>query len=125
MAGSFLATMDPLDRQGTKMEKHIVASPLRRLPYVCELTGLRKSSIYAMMRAGEFPSPVHIGRRAVAWCPYKAATIYMTEASNEEERSAATMLESRRPIASITIWTEICSRMHAKEPPSGHHWAKS
>lgn len=49
------------------MEKQIVASPLRRLPYVCQLTGLRKSSIYAMMRTGGFPSPVHIGRRAVAW----------------------------------------------------------
>jgi len=49
------------------MEQQIVAGPLRRLPYVCQLTGLRKSSIYAMIRAGEFPSPVHIGRRAVAW----------------------------------------------------------
>lgn len=49
------------------MERQIVASPLRRLPYVCEFTGLRKSSIYAMIRVGEFPRPVHIGRRAVAW----------------------------------------------------------
>ena len=32
-----------------------------------ELTGLSRSTIYASMEAGEFPRPVRIGRRAVAW----------------------------------------------------------
>jgi prophage regulatory protein len=49
------------------MESKQFGLRLHRLPDVCALTGLRKSSIYAMMRTGEFPSPVHIGRRAVAW----------------------------------------------------------
>ena len=40
---------------------------LHRLPDVCGLTGLRKSSIYAMIKDGSFPAPVRIGRRAVAW----------------------------------------------------------
>ena len=31
------------------------------------LTGLSRSSIYSMMEIGEFPRPVRIGRRAVAW----------------------------------------------------------
>ena len=31
------------------------------------LTGLSRSTIYEMMANGEFPRPVKIGRRAVAW----------------------------------------------------------
>lgn len=31
------------------------------------MTGLSKSSIYAMMQKGEFPRSVTIGSRAVAW----------------------------------------------------------
>lgn len=30
-------------------------------------TGLSRSSIYAMMDAGDFPRPLRIGKRAVAW----------------------------------------------------------
>lgn len=43
---------------------------LLRLPDVEQLTGLRKSSIYAYMgkeRGCGFPVPVRIGARAVAW----------------------------------------------------------
>lgn len=40
---------------------------LLRLPEVEARTGLKKSSIYAGMRAGTFPSCVTIGHRAVAW----------------------------------------------------------
>jgi prophage regulatory protein len=32
-----------------------------------EITGLSRSSIYAKVSSGEFPRPVRIGRRAVAW----------------------------------------------------------
>ncbi len=38
-----------------------------RRPQVEEATGLSRSSIYAMMDAGDFPRPVRIGKRAVAW----------------------------------------------------------
>lgn len=41
--------------------------PLLRLPEVERITGLKKSSIYAGMKAGTFPKCVHIGPRAVAW----------------------------------------------------------
>ena len=40
---------------------------LIRLPAVEELTGLKRSSIYAAMRAGTFPGSVHLSTRAVAW----------------------------------------------------------
>jgi predicted DNA-binding transcriptional regulator AlpA len=38
-----------------------------RLPEVKALTGLSKSSLYAMIRERSFPAPVRLGTRAVAW----------------------------------------------------------
>jgi len=32
-----------------------------------DITGLSRSSIYDMMDRGDFPRPVRIGKRAVAW----------------------------------------------------------
>lgn len=40
---------------------------LLRLPAVLEITGLKKSSIYAKVQQGTFPKPVRIALRAVAW----------------------------------------------------------
>lgn len=38
-----------------------------RLPEVKALTGLSKSSLYAMIRERSFPAPVRLGTRAVGW----------------------------------------------------------
>ena len=43
------------------VEKHMRRDAVERA------TGLSRSSLYAMMDAGEFPRPVRIGKRAVAW----------------------------------------------------------
>lgn len=40
---------------------------LLRLPEVEQLTGLKKSSLYAGMRAGTFPTCIRLSVRAVAW----------------------------------------------------------
>lgn len=40
---------------------------LLRIASVCEITQLSKSQIYAMVKEGEFPAPVKLGKRAVAW----------------------------------------------------------
>lgn len=41
---------------------------LLRIDTVMRLTGLRsRTSVYALVRAGELPPPVKIGRRASAW----------------------------------------------------------
>lgn len=40
---------------------------LLRRKTVEKLTGLSRSSIYAMMSEGTFPKQIKIGRRAVAW----------------------------------------------------------
>jgi prophage regulatory protein len=38
-----------------------------RIPQVIELTGLKKTSLYLMIKSGKFPRPVRIGKRAVGW----------------------------------------------------------
>ena len=38
-----------------------------RLPKVIGVTGLSRSTIYRMMRTGEFPAQVSIGPRTVGW----------------------------------------------------------
>lgn len=40
---------------------------LLRLPAVEARTGLKKSAIYAGMKAGTFPSCIKLGPRAAAW----------------------------------------------------------
>jgi prophage regulatory protein len=38
-----------------------------RLPAVCRMTGLRRSTIYRMQASGQFPQRVKIGARAIGW----------------------------------------------------------
>jgi prophage regulatory protein len=38
-----------------------------RLPAVCRMTGLRRSTIYRMQASRQFPQRVKIGARAVGW----------------------------------------------------------
>lgn len=40
---------------------------LIRLPEVCNLTGLSRSSLYRAINAGLFPRSVQLGQRSVAW----------------------------------------------------------
>lgn len=47
-----------------------------RRPAVEAATGLSRSSLYAMMDRGDFPRPVRIGKRAVAW-PQSAVTAWL------------------------------------------------
>jgi prophage regulatory protein len=50
----------------TRMREFVAERHLRR-PAVEAATGLSRSSIYAMMDSGDFPRPIRIGKRAVAW----------------------------------------------------------
>jgi prophage regulatory protein len=40
---------------------------LLRLPAVLTVVGLRKTAVYQRVRTGEFPAPVQLTTRAVAW----------------------------------------------------------
>jgi prophage regulatory protein len=48
------------------VRKHLLEKYLRR-PAVEYATGLSRSTIYALMDTGDFPRPIRIGKRAVAW----------------------------------------------------------
>ncbi len=38
-----------------------------RLPQVKQRTGLSRSNIYALIKAGQFKAPISLGARAVGW----------------------------------------------------------
>ena len=40
---------------------------INRMPAVNARTGLCRTSIYDLIKAGEFPAPVKLGSRAVGW----------------------------------------------------------
>ncbi|WP_432432263.1 helix-turn-helix transcriptional regulator [Granulicella aggregans] len=61
-----------------------------RLPEVKAVTGLSKSSLYELIRANNFPSPVHLGARTVAWV-----------ASEVKQWAAERILSSRTPAPSV------------------------
>ena len=52
---------------GGTLEVPAMQQTLQRLPRVMETTGLKRASLYAKVKSGEFPKPVKIGARAVAW----------------------------------------------------------
>ncbi|MGR3794618.1 helix-turn-helix transcriptional regulator [Vannielia sp. SX4] len=47
-----------------------------RRPAVQELTGLSRSSLYSLISTGDFPRPIRIGKRAVAW-PESAVSAWL------------------------------------------------
>ena len=44
-----------------------VSVALIRLPEVMRRTGFGRSSLYAYIKRGQFPAPVRLGERSVAW----------------------------------------------------------
>ena len=59
--------MRPNRHQGVAMDMEIEGSRILRMPEVCELTGLGKSTIYKKLSEGSFPAPVRLGSRAIGW----------------------------------------------------------
>ncbi|BDX02815.1 DNA-binding protein [Marinomonas pontica] len=52
-----------------------------KLNEVINTTGLSRSSIYAYMTKGEFPKPIQLGPRAVAWIEEEVQGWLMERAS--------------------------------------------
>jgi len=65
-----------------------------RLPDVRMVTGLSKSSLYALIRANSFPAPVRLGPRTVAWVRSEVKEWAAERIS--ASRSAVPQLRSRR-----------------------------
>jgi prophage regulatory protein len=40
---------------------------LLKLPQVIELTGISRSAIYYLRKRNEFPNPIHLSERIIAW----------------------------------------------------------
>ena len=69
-------------------EIYVSALPERllRQPAVLAQTALKRSALYDKIRRGEFPRPISIGKRAVAW-PESAVIAWI----NERIASAASL----------------------------------
>ena len=53
-------------------------SRLIRLPEVCALVGMQRSTIYNRINNGDFPKPVSLGGRIVAW-DYREIQIWIDD----------------------------------------------
>lgn len=60
---------------------HPLDPTLSRLPAVLRRTRLSRSSIYTMVARGEFPAPIKIGSRSVAWLDHEITTWITSRAS--------------------------------------------
>ena len=49
------------------MDEEITGRRIMRLREVCQFTGLGRSTIYAKVSAGGFPTPIRLGARSVGW----------------------------------------------------------
>lgn len=63
------------------VEKHL------RLPAVIDVTGMSRSTIYEYMNKGEFPRPVRLTARAVAW-PESVISDWLAERATPEKTAA-------------------------------------
>ena len=73
MSAEFLTESGIVERTQIKSRsrKEILCGPdeiiFLRLPEVKAVTGMSKSSLYDLIRANNFPAPVRLGPRTVAW----------------------------------------------------------
>lgn len=62
---------------------------LLRLPDVEAATGIRKSTIYALMRQGKFPACVQVTPRCVAWPESRILQFVQERIAEADAKSAA------------------------------------
>lgn len=62
----------------TETMQRLVAEKHLRRRAVQDLTGLSRSTIYDLMARNEFPRPVHLTRKAVAW-PESAIAAWLAQ----------------------------------------------
>ena len=55
-----------------------------RLPELQKRVGLRRTAIYEAMKAGVFPKPVKLGRRAVAWAESEISAWQQEQIANRD-----------------------------------------
>ncbi len=70
-------------------QQHKPVKRLIRLKEVIERTSLSKTSIYDLMKAGEFPKQVHLGSQSVAWVEDEIDQFINAVISKRESQGAA------------------------------------
>jgi len=60
-----------------------------RLPVVCKRVGVTKSTLYRWVDSGQFPAPIKIGERAVAWSSQAVDSWMLDLIANAEKEAAA------------------------------------
>ena len=70
---------------------------LLRIDDVCFLTGLGRSTVYAMVKGGDFPQPVQLHGACVAW----------------RETEVDTWIAARPPVAALAIPSKVRRRAAA------------
>lgn len=65
-----------------------MSDTLLRLDQVRVRTGLSRSSVYAKVATGDFPKPVAIGSRAVAWIESEVSAWIQTRIENSRRAVA-------------------------------------
>jgi len=66
-ANSHSRTPEPAEFNFAGASRRLDEVTFLRLPEVKAITGLSKSSLYALIKEKSFPAPVQLGARAVAW----------------------------------------------------------
>lgn len=61
---------------------------LLRLPDVCAAVAMRKGAIYKAIREHRFPTPVKLGKRAVAW-PESAVQAWIADRISDASKAGA------------------------------------
>jgi len=56
-----------VEANGAIIEKEKIMNRVMRLPEVEHVTGLKRSSIYRLIKEGRFPVQIKLGARSVAW----------------------------------------------------------
>jgi prophage regulatory protein len=69
---------------------------LLRLPQVCEITGLSRSSIYQFQAENRFPRAVKISERAVGWVEHEIQTWLAERLEQSRSQPAAPVVHKRR-----------------------------
>lgn len=66
------------------MATQSVTPALLRISSVCMLVGLSRAQIYRLVRSGEFPPPVRLGTKSVAW-PTERLNAWIAEKINASQ----------------------------------------
>jgi len=74
-----------------------------RLPEVKTMTGLSKSSLYALIRAKSFPAPVQLGPRTVAWVKSEVRQ-WAVERVTASRSPVSFPVRKRMPQRSVESW---------------------